>query len=108
MDSSSKKRIEILKQYISEDSEDIFSQYVLALEYIKQKSAPEAITLLSVIVRKQPDYLAAYYQLGKLYEINRSFGEAKMIYEAGIALAQRQKEFKTLNELRTALDLMEE
>ena len=97
----------MLKQYILEDSEDIFSQYALALEYVKGENGEGAISLLAGIIQYHPDYLAAYYQLGKLYE-QRDSAKARKIYESGMAIAQRQKDFKTLNELQAALDSMEE
>jgi Tfp pilus assembly protein PilF len=106
MDNNSKKRIEMLEQYILEDSEDIFSKYALALEYIKGENTEGATSLLKGIIQKHPDYLAAYYQLGKLYEQSNS-AEAKKVYESGIAVAQRQKNFKTLNEIQAALDSMD-
>ena len=108
MNSSSEKRIEMLKQYISEDSEDVFLQYALALEYVNLDRREDALAMLTSIIANHPDYLAAYYQLGKLFEQSRLPVDAKKTYEAGIAVAQQQKEFKTLNELRAALDSMED
>lgn len=108
MDAVSQKRIELLKQYISEDSEDIFSKYALALEFVKQKKSTDAVSLLLDIIKNHPDYLAAYYQLGKLYEHEGSAIEARKMYELGKAIAQQQKDFKTLNELNAAIDTLEE
>lgn len=102
-DNNSKSRIEILKQFITEDANDTFSLYVLALEYAKTGNLIEAIALLRQVLENDSQYLAAYYQLGSLYEESRNIKEAKEIYEKGIIVAQQQGNIKTLNELRSAL-----
>src|SRR5258708_6646208 len=101
-------RIEELKSFLRDDPHDHFSTYALALEYIKINRAAEAISLLEKLIRLNPDYLAAYYQLGKLFESAHDFPKASFFYQAGIEVARKKKDQKTLNELRTALDLLEE
>jgi tetratricopeptide (TPR) repeat protein len=108
MNDTSKSRINILKQYISEDPTDSFSQYALALEYAKAGSNDEAISVLSELLKGDSNYLPAYYQIGKLYEQTHSIDRAKTAYEKGIVVAQQQKNTKTLNELRSALDSLED
>jgi Tfp pilus assembly protein PilF len=108
MDDASKSRIEMLKQYISEDPADIFSQYALALEYAKEGNNTEAVSILRKIVETEPNYLPAYYQLGMLYENSHLRKEAADAYQRGIIIAQQKRDNKTLNELRSALDALEE
>jgi tetratricopeptide (TPR) repeat protein len=108
MDDNQKSRIETLKQYISEDPADTFSHYALALEYAKADNREEAISILKGILENEPDYLAAYYQLGLLYEQTKLIEEAKETYEKGIVIARKKNDNKTLNELRYALDAIEE
>jgi tetratricopeptide (TPR) repeat protein len=108
MDDSQKSRIETLKQYISEDPADTFSQYALALEYAKAGNREEAVKILKSIIATQPDYLAAYYQLGMLYEQSHLIKEAADAYQRGIVVARQRRDNKTLNELRSALDALEE
>jgi Tfp pilus assembly protein PilF len=107
-ENTSNSRIEMLKQYIAEDPADLFSQYALALEYAKAGNNAEAVKILEVVLEKDTNYLAAYYQLGKLYEQAGSVQKAKEVYEKGVLIAQQQRNMKTLNELRSALDSLEE
>lgn len=100
-------RIAMLKQYLAEDPDDEFSQYALALEYEKNGNLTDAIAQLQMVLDRNPDYLAAYYQLGKLFEAVEDNKNAATVYEKGIAVAQCQQNIKTLNELRSALDLLD-
>lgn len=102
------ERIELLKGFLAEDPGDNFSMYALALEYVKINNVNEAIRLLEQLLEKNPGYLAAYYQLGKLYELQRNFPKASSIFEKGLEVAHEQKDQKTFNELQSALGLLEE
>ncbi len=101
-------RIEILKSYLKEDPEDSFSAYALSLEYAKMNNSVEAISLLEEILHRDPEYLAAYYQLGKLAEEQRDFEKASSVYRKGMEVAKMQKDQKTLNELQSACDLLDD
>jgi tetratricopeptide (TPR) repeat protein len=107
-ENTSNSRIEMLKQYIAEDPADLFSLYALALEYAKAGNNSEAVKILEGVLKKDTYYLAAYYQLGKLHEQSGSVQLAKKVYEKGIDIAQKQHNTKTLNELRSALDSLED
>ncbi len=102
------ERIELLKGFLAEDPGDNFSLYALALEYVKLNNVTEAIQLLEKLLEKNPGYLAAYYQLGKLFEMQQQPDRASGVFEKGIEVARRQKNQKTLSELQSALDLLEE
>jgi len=101
-------RLEELKKLQQDDPHDPFLDYAIALELAKRDQRPGAIARLEELLAKNPDYLGAYYQLGQWYEQESRFPEAKNIYTRGIALAQQKKNQKTLGELRTALDLLDE
>jgi len=103
-----KSRIELLKQYLAEDPSDSFSQYALALEYANANNRNDAILLLEQLLNRQPDYLPCYYQLGKLYEIEGRPKQAITTFQKGIEIARKQKNQKTMGELQTALDMLEQ
>jgi len=103
-----KSRIELLRQYLLEDPSDNFSQYALALEYARENLRKEAILLLEQLLTRKPDYLSCYNQLGKLYETEGKQAEAINIFQKGIEIARKQKNKKTLGELQTALDSLED
>jgi tetratricopeptide (TPR) repeat protein len=102
------ERIELLKHFLEEDPGDHFSLYALALEYAKINRVGEAIVLLEQLLDLDPAYLAAYYQLGKLFELQRNIERAFGVFSKGMEVARQQKNQKTLNELQSALELLDE
>jgi tetratricopeptide (TPR) repeat protein len=100
-------RLQILLQYIKDDPEDPFCKYALALEYIKRNEIQEAQSILEQLISNNADYLAAYYQLGKLLEFNKMNGAAIAIYREGILIADSQNNRHTKNELQAAIDNLE-
>jgi len=98
----------MLKDYLAEDPDDTFSNYALALEYIGTGENKQAIELLEAVLKKDEQYLAAYYQLGKAYETSGRQEDAKKIYNEGIKIALNQKNQRTLNELKGAFDSLNE
>ena len=101
-------RLEQLQQMLTQEPNDEFLQYAIAIEYFSVGNYTKALECLKSILNKKPDYLAAYYQTGKCYEELKQLEEAKNIYSLGIELAMKQNKNKTLNELREALFLIED
>ena len=79
-------RLEQLQQMLLQEPNDEFLQYAIAIEYFSINNFEKALACLSVILNKNPDYLAAYYQAGKCYEELKRFENAKTIYTKGIEL----------------------
>ena len=88
---------------LKDEPNDPFLVYALALEHIKDDELSEAITALEVLVSSQPDYLPAYYQLGKLKEQQGLISEAIVIYKKGEKIASEQRDLKTKSELSEAI-----
>jgi Tfp pilus assembly protein PilF len=103
-----KDRIKILKGMIGKDAKDLFSNYALAMEYNAAGDIKEAQKILEFIIKTDEKYLAAYYQLGKLFENNNKSDKAIEVYKKGAAIAQAQANFKTLGEINEALWLLED
>ncbi|GAB5522942.1 MAG: hypothetical protein Roseis2KO_08140 [Roseivirga sp.] len=94
-------RLTLLKTYLQEDPNDPFNYYAIATEYLQQ--APEtAKEYFDQLLSDFPDYLATYFHAAQLYVDYEDYEKAEVIYKAGIALAQRQENAKTLRELQTA------
>jgi tetratricopeptide (TPR) repeat protein len=68
----------------------------------------KAIAIIEKIIQYDENYLAAYYQLGQLYEQTKQTAKAQNAYTKGIGVARQQKNTKTLGELNTALSLIED
>jgi tetratricopeptide (TPR) repeat protein len=97
-------RMEKLIQMMQEDPHDLFVKYALAMEYAGRYETDRAIDYLRKVIDEDPNYMAAYYQLGKLLDGKGQQQEAIYYYEKGLLLAQAKKDLKTSNEFRTALD----
>jgi len=101
-------RIEQLRSFIADDPKDIFSKYALALEYAANEMIEEAIVELCKLKEIESDYLPLYYQLGKLFEKSGNILLAIDAYQSGIPIAQTQKNTRTLSELKSALEQLQE
>ncbi|MFT7589179.1 MAG: tetratricopeptide (TPR) repeat protein [Limisphaerales bacterium] len=101
-------RIKQLQEFIEARPQDLFLQYALALEFGKLNQVELAIESLLKLLEKAPDYLGAYYQLGKYYELISDKEKALSIYQQGLDIAQQQGDRKTLMELKEAINLLEE
>jgi Tfp pilus assembly protein PilF len=97
-------RIGKLKEFLVKDPGDLFSAHALALEHVKAGDDVSARTLFEGILARDPAYTGSYYHLGRLLERNGRPGEARRIYETGIAMALSRKEALVANELRSALE----
>ena len=93
----------MLQEYIQDDPSDTFSRYALALEHAKIGDDQIAINYLQQLRIIDVDYLALYYQLGKLFQKNGKAQEAIDILKAGILVAQKQQNKHTESELKGAL-----
>lgn len=104
----STERIALLRQYLTEDPGDTFSAFALGLELLKMNELNEAKSILEQLVTLAPEYLATYFQLGKLYERLQLPEKAIAAYSAGIEVAKQQNNRHTLSELQFALDILSE
>jgi tetratricopeptide (TPR) repeat protein len=93
---------------LSSNSTDPFLNYAAALEYAKLGEKSTSIKLLEGIVKNNPEYLGAYYQLGKLLEEQDQMEKAIKIYRSGCKVALEQNNQKTLGELTEALMLVDD
>jgi tetratricopeptide (TPR) repeat protein len=99
-------RIEQLKEFLKEDQNDSFLKYALALEYMKIEENNTAKDCFLSLIAGDKNYLASYYQLGKLYESLSDQEPAIEIYKKGIEIAQKSENKKTLLELQEAYNML--
>jgi tetratricopeptide (TPR) repeat protein len=95
-------RIDLLEKYIAEDPSDPFNYYALALEY-HQTNPNKAGELFDEILANHPDYLPVYYTAGTFYSEIANEVKALEILTKGVELAERKADFKTLRELKSAI-----
>lgn len=96
-------RLNQLLQFYEEDSDDPFTRFALAQEYLSRGQVDEALDFFEGLIDTDPDYVGTYYHLGKLYERLDRTEEAIATYEDGIEVARDQGEQKSLSELQDAL-----
>jgi len=102
MATSSKSKISQLAKNIKSDPGDTFSKFALALELLKVDQVEKAQLLFEAILKQDPDYLGAYYHLGKLYQSRGMYQPALELFEDGIKLASKKNELRTKSELSEA------
>lgn len=100
-------RLEMLLEMQESNPDDEFLQYAIALEYKKNEQVVEAKKWLEKLVEEKPDYLACYYQLGKLYEEELENEAALETYKKGVEIAEKQSDKKTKGELEEAIFILE-
>ncbi len=88
---------------LEKNPEDSFLCYAAALEFKKNQKIDSAIDLLEKLLARDENYLPAYYQLGKLFEVALEFEKAKSIFLKGKTIAMNQKDMKTFSELEAAM-----
>ena len=100
-------RLDQMLVFLEQDPNDSFSRYAVALEYASQRQFPTAIEQLNELRRRDPDYVALYYQLGEMQSKMEEWDLAEQAYTEGIAVARRIGDTHTLSELQMALDELE-
>lgn len=101
-------RLEQLQEMLRKEPLDPFLNYAVALEYAKTGDTAKSISIIEEILQRDEDYLGAYYQLGKLYEMSGEPGKAASAYTKGMEIAKKQKNNKAFGELNTALMLLDD
>ena len=99
-------RTEQLRKFIAASPDDPFPRYALALELKGKGEAEAAAVELNELLRRAPDYLAAYLQLGMLLDALDRSEEARDALARGQVVARRQGNTHTLSELTQALETL--
>ncbi len=102
-------RIDTLRKMLAAEPEDVFLNYALALEYFR---VPSTVLLgeeqLHKVLKMDPSYVPAYFQLGKVYESTGESAKAIETYKTGIHYAEMKKDRKAVNELNEAIFMLED
>ena len=101
-------RIDMLLELLQKEPFDTFLNYVLGLEYIEQQDLQRAEIQLKKVVALDEDYIAVYYQLGKLFEGQLRNTEALSYYNTGLEKAKAKKDNKAINEFGEAIFMLED
>jgi|SRR5262245_5711601 len=99
----SESRIQVFKEMLQQQPEEVMVWYGLATEYSKLGNWSEAAQALQNVVRLNPDYTAAYQMLGSaLLNLGDRDG-ARQIWSQGIEAAGRTGAWKARQHLESLL-----
>jgi tetratricopeptide (TPR) repeat protein len=102
-------RIAKLLAFLKEEPDDIFLQYALGLEYQNDPNLlPLAEQQFRKIIAADENYLAAYYQLGKLHETRGQIAKALEVLKKGLVKARELKKTKSAAEFEEAIFMLED
>jgi Tfp pilus assembly protein PilF len=100
----SKTRKEQLEALLADDPNDLFLQYGVAMEYLSLGDPATAVQHFRALLAVTPEYVPAYMQGGQaLARLGRS-DEAKTLFRAGIAAAQKKGDTHAAQEMEGMLD----
>jgi cytochrome c-type biogenesis protein CcmH/NrfG len=102
-----KTRREMLEEFVAQDPNDPFSRYALALELEKEGNAQGAVPQLQEVIARDPSYVAAYYQLGRLLAKSGTLDEARDVYRRGLVAATAANDQRARSEIQEALEMLE-
>lgn len=98
------KRLTMLENLTQSAGADAFAWYGLAMEYRRENRSTEALAAFQRLRELHPDYLPTYLMAGQVLLAGKDVAEARGWLEAGIVVAERAGNEKTLSELREALE----
>ena len=95
-------RLERLLGFLEESPNDTFILYALAKEYETLGNLEKALEQFTHLLIVDPNYVGAYYHLGKLHEKLDQPATAFSTYKKGMVIAKQQNDQHALNELAEA------
>lgn len=97
-------RRQTLEKFVEKNPADAFARYGLAMECLKEGDVAAAETQFKQLLSDHAEYVATYYQFGRMLALANRVGEAREIFSAGITHAAQSGEEHARQELQAALD----
>jgi predicted Zn-dependent protease len=98
-------RIAMLSEVLSQDPNNVFARYSLAMEYSNSGQLNQAIEEFEKLLAAHPDYAAGYFMAQTLVKSDQRDDAIKMLQQ-GIAAAQRKGDSHAQSEMQAMLDEM--
>jgi Tfp pilus assembly protein PilF len=99
-------RLEMLEQMVSQDPNNTFARYGLAMEYANSGDWARSVVEFRTLLQHDEDYAAAYYHAGQALEKLGELEQARLMYEEGIEASTRKGDLHTRSEIEAALSLL--
>jgi Tfp pilus assembly protein PilF len=93
---------------LKSDPDDVFLHYALALEDISAGDVARGIAGLEDVLRRDADYVPAYFQLGQRLADTGEAARAKAILRTGIEAARRKGDAHAESEMSGFLAMLDE
>jgi Tfp pilus assembly protein PilF len=95
-----------LQEMLAQDPDDPFLRYGLAMDFAGGGEDEAAATQFADLLRMAPDYVPAYLQAGQVLARLGRDDEARAVYRAGVAAAQKAGDAHAAGELQGFLDML--
>ena len=97
-------RTTTLNEILSQDPNNAFARYGLAMEYANSGQAERALQEFGRLLAVHPDYAAAYFMAAQTLVKSGKNDEAKTMLGNGIAAARRKGDSHAASEMQAMLD----
>ena len=96
-------RLDLLAERVQKNPKDLLARYGLAMEYAQQGAHDQAWENFRLLLEANPDYVAAYYQAGRLLQKMGQMQQAREMLRQGILVSARVGDLHSKSELEAAL-----
>lgn len=97
-------RIAALNEILSQDPNDAFARYGLAMEFSKSGQIDRAMEEFGKLLSAHPDYTAGYFMAAQTLASSNRVEEAKRMLMEGISSAARSGDTHAQSEMTAMLD----
>ena len=97
-------RIAALNDILTQNPNDAFARYGLALEYSKQGDFDRSLAEFSILLKNSPDYTPGYFMAAQTLARADRIAEAKTMLVDGIASARRTGNLHAQSEMEAMLE----
>lgn len=102
-----KSRKQQIEEMLAEDPHDPFLRYGLAMEHVGAGQDEEAVRCFEELLQTTPDYVPGYMQAGRTLARLDRLEDARLMFRAGIAAAQKQGDMHAAEEMAGFLEGLE-
>ena len=97
-------RVAMLNEILTQNPNDAFARYGLAMEYSNGGDAERAVEEFGKLLATHPDYTAGYFMAAQTLDRAGRGDEAKKMLTDGIAAARRTGNAHALSEMEAMLE----
>jgi Tfp pilus assembly protein PilF len=101
-------RLDLLTEIVKQNPENLLARYGLAMEYSQQDDSEKALENFRLLMELNPDYVAAYYQSGRVLQKLGEVERAREMFTTGISASERVGDLHARSELEAALAELQE